>query len=172
MRSDVDTLRAAYRAFNARDVEAALELMHPEVEWPNAWEGGRVIGREAVRAYWTRQFESIQSTVEPERFDTRPDGTIAVTVRQTVRDAKPRPCSPTPESSTATGSRRGWSDAWTSRTYRSERSLYSSPRLKRLVTDASTLVSGITARASRAPPCVICDAVSEMSVETIICPRC
>jgi hypothetical protein len=62
-------LRAAYTAFNARDVNAALELMHPEVDWPNAWEGGRVIGRKAVAAYWTRQFESISSAVEPERFD-------------------------------------------------------------------------------------------------------
>ncbi len=81
-------LRAAYRAFNARDVEAAIALMHPEVDWPNAWEGGRVVGREAVAGYWTRQFESISSTVEPEGFDHQPDGSIAVTVHQVVRDAK------------------------------------------------------------------------------------
>ena len=42
-------LRDIYAAFNARDVEAALPSMHPEVDWPNAWEGGRVSGREAVR---------------------------------------------------------------------------------------------------------------------------
>lgn len=82
-----NTLRVAYAAFNARDIEAALELMHPEVDWPNAWEGGRVVGREAVAAYWTRQFESISSTVEPERFDLNPDGSIDVTVHQVVRDA-------------------------------------------------------------------------------------
>jgi len=34
-------LRSAYKAFNARDIEAAVELMHPDVDWPNAWEGGR-----------------------------------------------------------------------------------------------------------------------------------
>lgn len=84
--SPEDTLRAAYAAFNARDIEAALELMHPEVDWPNAWEGGRVVGRDAVAAYWTRQFEQISSTVEPERFDHDPDGSITVTVHQTVRD--------------------------------------------------------------------------------------
>jgi ketosteroid isomerase-like protein len=81
-------LRAAYRAFNARDVEAAVELMHPEVDWPNAWEGGRVVGREAVSSYWIRQFDSISSTVEPERFDHEPDGSVTVTVHQVVRDAK------------------------------------------------------------------------------------
>ena len=86
--SDEDILRAAYAAFNARDVDAAIELMHPEVEWPNAWEGGRVIGREAVAAYWRRQFEQISSTVEPERFDHNPDGTITVSVHQVVRDTK------------------------------------------------------------------------------------
>lgn len=88
MKSDEDLLRAAYSAFNARDVDAAIELMHPDVDWPNAWEGGRVIGRQAVAAYWTRQFESIQSTVDPERFDPEPDGSIKVTVHQVVRDAK------------------------------------------------------------------------------------
>ncbi len=88
MASDEDTLRSAYRAFNARDIEAAIELMHPKVEWPNAWEGGRVVGHEAVRAYWTRQFREISSTVEPERFDREADGSITVTVHQVVRDAK------------------------------------------------------------------------------------
>jgi ketosteroid isomerase-like protein len=86
--TDEETLRAAYRAFNERDVEAAIELMHPEVDWPNAWEGGRVTGREAVAAYWGRQFESISSTVEPERLVREADGSIAVTVHQIVRDAK------------------------------------------------------------------------------------
>ena len=88
MASAEDTLRAAYRAFNARDIAAALKLMHPEVDWPNAWEGGRVVGHEAVAEYWTRQFKEISSTVEPERFDHEPDGSITVTVHQVVRDAK------------------------------------------------------------------------------------
>jgi ketosteroid isomerase-like protein len=86
-RNDEETLRAAYDAFNARDVASALESMHPEVDWPNAWEGGRVIGREAVAAYWTRQFEQISSTVTPERFDRDVDGALTVTVHQVVRDA-------------------------------------------------------------------------------------
>lgn len=88
MSSDEDILRAAYAAFNARDIEAAIELMHPEVDWPNAWEGGRVIGRDAVADYWRRQFEQISSTVVPERFTHEPDGSITVTVHQIVRDAK------------------------------------------------------------------------------------
>jgi len=27
-------LRSAYNTFNVRDIDAALELMHPEVDWP------------------------------------------------------------------------------------------------------------------------------------------
>jgi ketosteroid isomerase-like protein len=79
-------LRSAYHAFNARDVEAAVELMHPEVDWPNAWEGGRVHGRAAVRDYWNRQFAVISSKVEPEGFTQESDGTITVDVHQVVRD--------------------------------------------------------------------------------------
>ena len=83
-----ETLRSAYRAFNARDIEAAIALMDPEVDWPNAWEGGRVVGRVAVRDYWNRQFAAISSTVEPEDFTEEVDGSIMVDVRQVVHDAR------------------------------------------------------------------------------------
>lgn len=83
-----DLLRSAYRAFNARDIDAAIALMHPDVDWPNAWEGGRVAGRAAVADYWRRQFESISSRVEPEGFEHASNGEVTVLVRQAVRDAK------------------------------------------------------------------------------------
>ena len=82
-----DLLREAYRAFNARDVDAAIALMHPGVDWPNAWEGGRVVGHDAVRDYWTRQFAAISSKVEPERFQHGDDGAVTVDVHQVVHDA-------------------------------------------------------------------------------------
>jgi ketosteroid isomerase-like protein len=83
-----ETLRSAYRAFNQRDVEAAVELMHPDVDWPNAWEGGRVNGRDAVADYWRRQFAAISSRVEPEGFTEEEDGSITVDVHQVVHDAQ------------------------------------------------------------------------------------
>ncbi len=86
MPSAEQTLRAAYDAFNARDINAALELMHPDVDWPNAWEGGRVVGREAVRDYWTRQFGAISSHVEAESFTDESDGAITVAVHAVVHD--------------------------------------------------------------------------------------
>jgi ketosteroid isomerase-like protein len=80
-------LRSAYSAFNARDIQAAIELMDPEVDWPNAWEGGRVVGHAAVRDYWSRQFAAISSKVEPEGFTEEADGSITVDVHQVVHDA-------------------------------------------------------------------------------------
>jgi SnoaL-like domain len=62
--------------------------MHPDVDWPNAWEGGRVVGHAAVHDYWERQFASISSNVEPEGFTEEPDGSITVDVHQVVRDAR------------------------------------------------------------------------------------
>jgi ketosteroid isomerase-like protein len=82
-----ETLRRTYQAFNDRDIDSVLERVHPDVDWPNAWEGGRVVGRDAVRDYWTRQFAEISSTVEPESFTEEPDGGVTVQVHQVVRDA-------------------------------------------------------------------------------------
>ncbi len=87
MRNPEPLLRSAYSAFNARDIDAALELMHPDVDWPNAWEGGRVVGHAAVRDYWSRQFAAIDSNVEPLHFTKESDGSITVDVHQVVRDA-------------------------------------------------------------------------------------
>ena len=78
-------LRRLYEAFNARDVDAVLAHLHPDVDWPNAWEGGRVHGRDAVAGYWRRQFAAIDPQVTPERFTTRDDGRVAVDVHQLVR---------------------------------------------------------------------------------------
>ena len=55
----------AYAAFNQRDIDGALALMCEDVSWPKASEGGRAIGKEAIRAYWTRQWEEFDPHVEP-----------------------------------------------------------------------------------------------------------
>ncbi len=84
--AEEEILRRAYEAFNARDVEAVIVLMHPEVDWPNGMEGGRVRGHAAVRDYWQRQFGTIDSRVEPRGFSTDPTGRVVVDVHQVVRD--------------------------------------------------------------------------------------
>jgi hypothetical protein len=80
----VDQVQHLYDAFNARDIDALLDAFTDDVDWPNAWEGGRLHGREVVRAYWTRQWAQIDPHVEPVGFDERPDGRVAVAVDQTI----------------------------------------------------------------------------------------
>lgn len=83
---EIALLRAAYAAFNARDVDAALALMTPDVEWPRAFKGGFVQGPEAIRAYWTEQWSEIDPHVEPVGFSGDESGGIVVEVHQVVRD--------------------------------------------------------------------------------------
>jgi hypothetical protein len=47
-----------------------------------------VKGRDAVRDYWQRQFESISSEVVPEGFEHHPNGEVTVLVHQVVHDAE------------------------------------------------------------------------------------
>jgi hypothetical protein len=62
-----------------------LGQLTADVDWPNAWEGARVQGRDSVRDYWTRQWAAIDPTVNPLAITTRPDGSLAVRVHQVVR---------------------------------------------------------------------------------------
>ena len=78
-------LESLYEAFNARDIDALLAAMTDDVDWPNAWEGGRLRGKDAVRAYWTRQWREIDPRVEPVAFSRRPSGGVAVDVQQVIR---------------------------------------------------------------------------------------
>jgi cation diffusion facilitator family transporter len=81
---DDGMLRDLYAAFNARDIDAVLERLAPDVDWPNGMEGGRVHGRDAVREYWTRQFTLIDGHVDPVEITERDDGSVAVAVHQVV----------------------------------------------------------------------------------------
>src|SRR5262245_43591784 len=78
-------LTATYAAFNARDVDRVLSQMTEDVDWPNAWHGGRVVGHDAVSDYWTRQWAEIDPEVQPKSLRRLPDGRIEVTVHQVVR---------------------------------------------------------------------------------------
>ena len=83
---EIELLHAAYAAFNARDIDAALALMTPDVAWPRAFKGGFIRGSEEVRAYWTEQWSEIDPHVEPTIFYPEDAGHIVVAVHQVVRD--------------------------------------------------------------------------------------
>jgi hypothetical protein len=81
-----DLLQSVYDAFNERDLDFMMLLLHPDVDWPNGMEGGRVRGHDGVREYWTRQWDLIDPIVKPQRFELLPDGRILAHVHQVVRD--------------------------------------------------------------------------------------
>lgn len=79
-------IKKAYSGFNDRKIDEVLSIMHPNIHWPKAFEGGYVIGHAAVRDYWTRQWNEINPKVEPVAITERADGKVEVLVDQLVKD--------------------------------------------------------------------------------------
>ncbi len=59
--------------------------MTPDVSWPKASEGGKVIGKEEIRAYWIRQWSEFDPHVEPLSIAVDAEGKIRVSVHQLVK---------------------------------------------------------------------------------------
>ena len=84
--ADTKTLiEKAYSAFNKRDIDGALALMTEDVSWPKASEGGKAIGKEEIRAYWTRQWDEFDPYVEPLAITEGDGGKVRVRVHQLVK---------------------------------------------------------------------------------------
>jgi hypothetical protein len=84
--ADTTTLiEQAYSAFNKRDIEGALGLMTEDVSWPKASEGGKVVGKEEIRSYWTRQWSEFDPHVEPLAIAEADGGKVRVRVHQLVK---------------------------------------------------------------------------------------
>jgi ketosteroid isomerase-like protein len=91
MDGDVERLKHLYDRFNARDIDSVLVVLADDVAWANGMDGGHVHGREAVRAYWTRQWSMVNPRVEPVGFKRAADGAIVAEVRQSVLDLEGQP---------------------------------------------------------------------------------
>ena len=78
-------IERAYSAFNRRDIDGVLALMTEDVSWPKAAEGVRIVGKEEVRAYWTRQWAEIDPHVDPIAMTEEDGGKIRVRVHQLVK---------------------------------------------------------------------------------------
>jgi hypothetical protein len=85
--ADIETvIEQAYSAFNRRDIDGALALMTDDVSWPKASEGGKVVGKEEIRAYWTRQWREFDGHVEPLEITEEDGGKVRVKVHQRVKN--------------------------------------------------------------------------------------
>jgi hypothetical protein len=88
---EVDTqvlMSQIYAAFNKRDIDGTLALMSEDVSWPKASEGGSVIGKLAIREYWTRQWAEFDPLVYVLEVINRESGVTDVKVHQLVKDLK------------------------------------------------------------------------------------
>jgi hypothetical protein len=77
-----------YDAFNARNIDGVLSVLTEDVDWANGMDGGYVHGREAIRAYWTDQWSTIDPHVDPITITQAEDGATVVDVHQVVRDLR------------------------------------------------------------------------------------
>ena len=59
--------------------------MSENVSWPKASEGGRGVGKEEIRSYWTRQWKEFDPHVEPLEVINREGGITEVRVHQVVK---------------------------------------------------------------------------------------
>ena len=84
--ANANTLIAeVYSAFNQRNIDGALARMKESVSWPKASVGGSVVGKEEIRAYWSRQWKEFDPYVEPIEVIDRGAGKIDVRVHQLVK---------------------------------------------------------------------------------------
>jgi hypothetical protein len=87
--ADTKTLiEQAYSSFNKRDIDGVLALMTEDVSWPKASEGVKIIGKEEIRAYWTRQWSEVDPHVEPLAMTEEDGGKVRVRVHQLVKSLK------------------------------------------------------------------------------------
>jgi hypothetical protein len=78
----------AYSAFNRHDIPGALGLMTQDVRWPKASEGGRVVGKDAIRTYWIRQWAEFDPHVEPLLVSEEDGGKARVKLHQLIKSLR------------------------------------------------------------------------------------
>ncbi len=79
-------LTKVYEAYNRRDFAAFSAFLAPDTDWPNMVEGGRLIGPEALGAYWARNDKMITIDIALVSIAALPDGRVAADVNQIVRN--------------------------------------------------------------------------------------
>ncbi|HEY9007253.1 nuclear transport factor 2 family protein [Ohtaekwangia sp.] len=79
-------LQYVYTSFNARDIDAALEVIHPNAVWANTMEGGLVKGHDGIRDCWQRQWTYIDPHLKLIDVGTDDEGRVVAEAHQIIRD--------------------------------------------------------------------------------------
>lgn len=91
MSNNHTVLIGLWQALNARDLDAATALLHPDVEWFDMLHEETLHGREAVRGFWERAFGIIKARSTLLNVETDDEGRILVTVLHSVSSLADRP---------------------------------------------------------------------------------
>jgi hypothetical protein len=83
-------LTRLYDAYNKGDFDAFSAELDPAVDWPDQIAGGRVVGVEAMRAFWARRNGMVRVEAAPLEFITLEDGRVSVSTNQTVHNLQGR----------------------------------------------------------------------------------
>lgn len=75
-----------FDAFNARNLEAARALIHPEADWPDVFSEGRLQGRDQVLSMWSEQFRQFSPECFLIEMTALPDGRRRVRTNHVVRN--------------------------------------------------------------------------------------
>ena len=59
--------------------------MTEDVRWPKASEGGSVVGKNEIRAYWTQQWSQVDPHVAPLAMTEQDGGRVVVCVHPVVK---------------------------------------------------------------------------------------
>ncbi len=81
-----DTVFAYACRLYRMDIEGALAMMSENIDRPRASERGRVVGKEEIRAYWTRQWAEFNPHVEPIQVTDNEAGRTDVEVHQLIKN--------------------------------------------------------------------------------------
>ncbi|WP_051799941.1 nuclear transport factor 2 family protein [Catenuloplanes japonicus] len=84
-------VRRMYAAYNERDAERLLAMVTDDVDWPDG--PRRMHGKDALRDYWTRQWQRVHTHDEAGAIVALGGGRFQVHIEQTVRTPDGTPVS-------------------------------------------------------------------------------
>lgn len=85
-----DLVIRLHEAIARRDANAAAPLFHPQARFRNYLDGGEVVGREGVRAFYRKLFETLAPNVDLISVRTLADSRARAELQVSVHDRSGR----------------------------------------------------------------------------------
>lgn len=86
MSAEIDLIIRYYSALAHRDIEAVMALTHPEAEFADFLEGGELRGPIAIRAFYSRLFDTLAPDFDLIAVTVAPDGRMRAEMQVATHD--------------------------------------------------------------------------------------